>query len=46
MFRVITPDYADHWKIIGGLLGLPKTLLEATETTNLQMCCNDMLKNG
>ena len=47
LFRVITPDYADHWKIIGDLLGIRTTLLDATETTNptnQQWCCNDMLK--
>ena len=47
LFRVITPDYADHWKTIGDLLNVPTTLLEATETTNpmnQQWCCNDMLK--
>jgi len=47
LFRVITPDYADHWKVIGGLLGLSATCLESTETsnpTNLQWCCNEMLK--
>jgi len=45
--RVITPDYAAHWKAIGVLLGLPTTCLDATETenpTNLQWCCNNMLK--
>ena len=45
--RVITPDYAAHWKVIGALLGLPTTCLDATETenpTNLQWCCNNMLK--
>ena len=47
MFRVITPDYADHWKTIGDLLGVPTTLLDGTETsnpTNQQWCCNEMLK--
>jgi len=47
LFRVITPDYADHWRVIGELLGVPTTLLDATETanpTNLQWCCNEMLK--
>ena len=45
--RIITPDYAAHWKVIGALLGLPTTCLDATETenpTNLQWCCNNMLK--
>ena len=47
MFRVITPDYAAHWKVIGALLGLSTTYLDETETanpTNLQWCCNEMLK--
>ena len=47
MFRVITPDYADHWKTIGDLLGVPTTLLDGTETTNptnQQWCCSEMLK--
>ena len=47
MFRVITPDYAAHWKVIGALLGLSTTCLDETETTNptnLQWCCNEMLK--
>ena len=45
--RVITPDYANHWKVIGTSLGLPTTFLDTTETansTNLQWCCNEMLK--
>ena len=47
LFRVITPDYAAHWKVIGALLGLSTTCLDETETTNptnLQWCCNEMLK--
>ena len=47
LFRVITPDYAAHWKAIGALLGLPTTCLDETETanpTNQQWCCNEMLK--
>jgi len=47
LIRVITPDYADHWKTIGDLLGVPTILLDATETTNptnQQRCCNDILK--
>jgi len=47
LLRVITPDYADHWKVIGGFLGVPTTRLETMEITNsmnLQWCCNKMLK--
>ena len=47
LYRVVTPDYAAQWKVIGSLLGLPTACLdtaEAANSTNLQWCCNEMLK--
>ena len=47
LYRVVTPDYATQWKTIGGLLGLPTACLDTAEAenlTNLQRCCNEMLK--
>ena len=47
LYQHITPQYAADWKAIGTLLGLSNGELQAIEAgypTNVQWCCNQMLK--
>ena len=47
LYQYITPQYAADWKVIGTLLGLSSGELKAIEAgypTNVQWCCNQMLK--
>ena len=46
--NLITPNYSSCWKSIGNQLGIPTEILdvmEADNPTNLEKCCNDMLKH-
>ena len=47
LYLHITPQYAADWEVIGTLLGLASGGLKAIEAgwpTNIQWCCNQMLK--
>ena len=47
LHRHITPHYAADWKVMGTLLGLPSSELNAIAAqnpNNLKWCCNTMLE--
>lgn len=47
LYKLISPNYAADWKVIGVLLGLPEgelNIIEAGNHTNVKRCCNKMLE--
>jgi len=47
LYQHITPQYAEQWKVIGTLLGLPSGRLDIIEHDHMfrvERCCNAMLE--
>ena len=47
LYQYITPRYGAYWEVIGELLGLQTgalRIIEAEWPTNIERCCNKMLK--